>query len=181
MDRLFLAVPIDEPTRSTLAEQLRRALPDGLPGRVVPPGSWHFTLRFLGDTREEAAATVSEEIRGAALPPAFQLRFDRCGAFPRPARASVLWLGVSSGAAEMTRLAQAAESAARAAGFPPERRPFSPHLTLSRLREPRDLRPLLEGIPPLDATMEVREIALYRSHLGRGPARYEAVQRFPLG
>ena len=180
MSRLFVGVPLTAGARAALSEHLGRALPGGLPGRPVPPQNWHLTLRFLGETGPEAASTMTAALHDAVRTPSFRVVFEGCGAFPRPARASVLWIGVSAGAAELTALATAAEGAARAAGFPPERKPFTPHLTLSRLRTPEDVRAVLDRVPPAGVAMEVEEVVLYRSHLGGGPPRYEAVERFAL-
>lgn len=176
--RLFLAVPLTEAIRAGLTAELARA--GTLPGRTVAPGSWHLTLRFLGDTPADARDRLRRELQSAAPGRPFSIRFGGYGAFPRPDRATVLWLGVADGLEPLGRLAEAAESAARRAGFLAERRPFRAHLTLSRLRDPADVRPLLRRLPPWDATMPVEEMVLFRSHLGGGPPRYEPVERYPL-
>lgn len=179
--RLFVAVPLVPEVREALSAHLRAAFPEGLPGRAAPPDNWHLTLRFLGDATPESADAVTRELNAAPLPPPFVARFGEPGAFPRPARATVLWLGVAEGAQRLHELASTVEEAARRAGFPPERRPFAPHLTLSRLRDPADLRGVLHRLPPFASPLPVREAILYRSHLGGGPPRYEAAQRFALG
>ena len=81
----------------------------------------------------------------------------------------------------LQELARIAEDAARAAGFAPERTSWKPHLTVSRIQPPRDVTRVIERVPPLDVGMRVGDVALFRSHLGGGPARYEAVERFALG
>ncbi len=180
-DRLFLAVPVTDAIRAELQNHLRQALAgERLPGRVVPAENWHLTLRFLGDTEAGARERLLSELQAATLGNRFELEFGRCGAFPRPARASVLWLGVAQGEALLRALAAEVESAVGRAGWMPENRPFSPHLTLSRIQPPRDLRELLAAAPAFPLRMPVQEVALFRSRLGRGPARYEALERFPL-
>src|SRR5690606_558822 len=110
-----------------------------LPGRVVPPENWHLTLRFLGATPASAAARVVEELEAAPLGAPFEIRLGALGAFPRPARATVLWMGLRAGEGPLGDLAAAVEVAVRRAGIAPEDRPFSPHLTLARLRSPQDV------------------------------------------
>jgi RNA 2',3'-cyclic 3'-phosphodiesterase len=181
-DRLFLGIALPDELQSKLDDHLRRALePDTLPGRVVPPANWHLTLRFLGDTPPAQAEQLRRHLRGADLGPGFAIRFGTCGAFPRAARASVLWLGIQQGAEPLGHLASVVEHAARQAGFRAENHPFRAHLTLSRLQPPRDLRPLLQTLPAFPEPMQVHTLTLFRSHLGRGPARYEAVEEFGLG
>jgi 2'-5' RNA ligase len=112
--------------------------------------------------------------------PAFALRWGSLGAFPRPRRANVLWLGVDQGESAAESLAVAVEEAAEAAGFPPEDRPFRSHLTLSRLRPDQDVAAVLDAVPPLGLAMAVDRVVLYQSHLGPGGPRYEEVEAFPL-
>lgn len=181
-ERLFLAVELPEDAREKLAAHLRDGLGGRpLPGRAVAPASWHLTLRFLGGTPAERRAELVRAMREAHPGGGFALRFGGLGAFPRPARATVLWLGVEEGAERLGALAAVAEDAARRAGFPAEERPFSAHLTLSRIRPAQDVRPLLERVPAFRERIPVDAIVLFRSHLGPGGARYEAVERFPLG
>jgi len=176
--RLFLAVPLPDRVREELADHLA-AHP--LPGRAVPPANWHLTLRFLGDTDAEEAERLAATLAAAAFPAAFEVRLGGFGAFPRPARARVAWLGLVAGTEPLAELAAAVEAAVRRAGLPAEHRPFSPHLTLARLRDPQDVRAALAALPPFEAVVPVHEVVLHRSHLGAGPPRYEAVRRFALG
>lgn len=81
----------------------------------------------------------------------------------------------------MAGIAAVAEEVVRTAGFPAETRPYQAHLTLSRLREPLDVRPYLSSLPPLHTPMPITEVVLFRSHLGSGPPRYEPLVRIPLG
>ena len=179
--RLFVGVPLTEAARTAIDGQLRRWMPDGVPGRPVPAANWHLTLRFLGATRADQLASVVRHLRGAHLGDAFDVGFGGLGAFSRPRSARVLWIGLTDGVERMKALARIAEEAARAAGFEPEEKSFKPHLTLSRIQPPRDVTAAIQRVPPLDLRMPVQELVVFRSHLGGGPARYEAVERFGLG
>lgn len=176
MQRLFLAVPLTEGPRREIAA----ALPADLPGRPVPSHNWHLTLRFLGDTPPEQRERLVAELERAPLGGPLPLRFGALGAFPHPRRPRVLWLGVGEGADALATLAAATEDAARRAGFAPADKPFTPHLTLSRIRTPRSVATLLEAATPLDVSMQVDRVVLYHSHLGGGPARHEEAAGFPL-
>lgn len=180
MARLFLALPLTEDARQGISHHLRRALAHPLPGRVVRPENWHLTLRFLGEVEETAADRVIREVDAADRGPAFTARWGSLGAFPRPRRANVLWVGLERGAEEAERLAAVVEEAVEAAGFPPEERPFRSHLTLSRLRPDQDVSAVLAAVTPVGLDMAVDRVVLYRSHLGPGGPRYEEVEVFPL-
>lgn len=177
MDRLFLGVAVPDEVRRDLRAWLEAL---EVPGRVVPPENWHLTLRFLGDTPREAAERLTAALGAVRLGGRFDVALDGLGAFPRAARATVLWLGVGEGAGALRSLAARVEEAIRPAGFEPEPRPFTPHLTLSRIQPPRDVRPTVEDASPFEGRMPVEAVVLFRSHLGRGPARYEELARFPL-
>lgn len=179
--RLFIGVPLTDEARRGIEAHLRRWMPDGVPGRAVPAASWHLTLRFLGATRTDQLAAVVRHLRGADLGGAFQVGFGGLGAFSRPRSARVLWIGLTEGVERMQGLARAAEDAARAAGFAAEEKGFKPHLTISRIQPPRDVAAAIQRVPPLELRMPVREVVVFRSHLGGGPARYEAIERFSLG
>jgi 2'-5' RNA ligase len=175
VERLFVAVPLTEQARARIAAGL-----PSLPGRLVPPQNWHFTLRFLGDTDARSRDALIATLRATRLGSKFSIRFDGLGAFPRVKRARIIWLGVTDGAQKLISLAEVVESVARRSGFVAEKRPFKPHLTLTRVEPPRAVTDILNSQPPLAVTMPVTEIALIRSSLGTGPARYEIVETFVL-
>jgi 2'-5' RNA ligase len=178
--RLFIGVPLTEEARRAIEQHLRTSMPDGIPGRAVPAANWHLTLRFLGATRADPLSAIVRHLRAAELGDAFEIGFGGLGAFSRPRSARVLWIGVTGGVERMKALARIAEDAARAAGFAPAENSFKPHLTLSRIQPPRDVTRAIAGVRPLNLRMPVREVVLFRSHLGSGPVRYEVVERFAL-
>ncbi len=182
VERLFIGVPLTRETRGALGTHLAEALGDRrLPGRPVPPENWHLTLRFLGRTERVQYEKLLRALEEARLGEAFVLGLSSLGAFPRPARATVLWMGIDRGEEELAALAaQVAETVERA-GFPPEERPFAAHLTLSRIRPHQDVRSLIEKVPPFAWRQQVERLVVFRSHLGgRGPARYEELESFAL-
>jgi 2'-5' RNA ligase len=180
-ERLFLAVALDDDTRQALAARLAAVAGDGLPGKVVAPDNWHLTLRFLG-----ATPAVSRDLLLAALEDGldqqrFAVRLTGLGAFPRPKAATVLWVGVDDPAGGLAGLAEACEGAARAVGFDPEERPFHPHVTLARLRPPRDVVALVARSEPAGVRLTVDAVTLYRSRLGgRAGTSYEVVDAIEL-
>lgn len=179
--RLFLAVDIDEDVRHGLVAHLTAHLGGAeLPGSSPPAENWHITLRFLGQVSPTGYDKLLARLDEADLGASFELGFTGLGAFPKAARATVLWLGIGRGAEELTQLAAAAEEAAVSAGSMPEERPYHPHLTLSRIRPQQDVRELLEQVPEFPLVQMVSQLTVFQSHLGGGPAAYEALERFDL-
>ncbi len=97
----------------------------------------------------------------------------------------MVWIGIAGEVEALAGLASEVGRRLAPLGFPPEDRPFSPHLTLGRAREGRGA-PGLGGALAQVASMEgapwrATELVLYRSHLAPSGARYEALDRFALG
>ena len=99
--RLFLAAALDDDTRHALATFVSAPGMPEIPGRRVPPPNWHITLRFLGRStsvqQELVLATLDEELDVSA----FEIGFGGIGAFPYPAKATVVWLAVEHGGQEL--------------------------------------------------------------------------------
>lgn len=129
MIRLFVALDLPPSLRTQLS-----FMAGGLPGaRWTPPENYHVTLRFIGEVppyqAEEADAALS-----ALRAPGFQLTLAGVGTFSkggRGSKATSLWAGVERTPA-LEHLQSKVETALQRAGFEPERRRFSPHVTLAR-------------------------------------------------
>jgi 2'-5' RNA ligase len=174
LKRLFLAVPVDPAVQSMLSQHLSSL---SIPGKVVPPANWHLTVRFLGWLDQIRTEIVTSSVDGADLGKPFQLVLGGMGAFPRPGRAGVVWLGLARGEAELARLNRVTEEAAQAAGLEGEERPFASHLTLSRIRPPADVSPLVEGYRAQPFGWKAQELILFQSRPG---PEYLEVERFRL-
>jgi len=182
--RTFLAIRVGDEVEAAiyrLIEELR-APNDGV--AWARRDKLHVTLKFLGAAIEparlaplaEAVAAVSD----AAV--AFQVRTRGIGAFPNLRRPRVLWTGLESQA--LVRLATQVEEAAAHLGFEPAQRPWAPHLTIARIRDPRRVGSLLGRLQAANQSefgeSSVDEIALYRSHLASNGSRYERLATFRL-
>lgn len=158
-----------------------RARQDSPDLRWSEPDGWHVTLAFLGDTDPSEVSGLVSALRGVAEGvTAFRLETGGVGAFPRPGAAQAIWYGVSDPDHQLTDLAAGVQSAVLPSS---ERARFRPHLTLarSRVRGGEPLGSWLAALDPPPGALTVDGLTLFRSHLGRGPARYEALARLPLG
>ena len=175
--RVFAAVDLPTEVRMSLADRLAHL---DLPGRIAPPENWHVTLRFLGSVDTVTLERFIGSLSGMDLHHPFRIRLGGFGAFPNPKKATVLWVGVEAGSAELTELAGASEEAAQIAGLVADERPFRPHLTLGRIRPPEDIRRLLESAERLRLEWLCEAIVVYQSHLGGHNARYEPLEIISL-
>ena len=129
--RLFVAVDLPDEVKDQLVA-LKTDLPDAV---WVKRPALHLTLRFLGDRIDPIRVTPIQLALASIRADAFPLALSGTGRFPsgtrRPAR--VLWVGLSDQPA-LLALHAAVERALIPADFAPEDRPFSPHVTLARLK-----------------------------------------------
>lgn len=179
--RCFVAVPIGRELRATLAPAVAAwsERPDLAGLRWSEPESWHVTLAFLGAVPATDVPRVAGALETAGLgAEASELPTGGVGGFPSVSRARVAWYGVSDPAERLRSLAEAVRHALALPGSAP----FHGHVTLARARStPVELRPWVESAAPPEGSLVVDRIELMRSHLGRGPARYEVLATTPLG
>lgn len=174
MIRAFVAVPIEEAVVRRRLLGARSLLPPLKGLRWIPEGQLHFTLKFLGEIEDGRVPAARAATAAAASSVPFRLTLEGLGAFPPRGPARVLWAGCGEGAGALTALARAVEEAFAAEGFPREERPFSPHLTLGRVKDPgsgQRLSRVLATVPsePFGAVL-VSTLVLFRSDLtARGP------------
>jgi RNA 2',3'-cyclic 3'-phosphodiesterase len=188
--RLFFAIPVPAEARARvggLMEQVQAAVGNGTARiRWVRVDGLHLTLRFLGPTPAERLPALEEAADSVARADApFDVGLDGGGAFPSIARPRTLWVGVTDGADRLAALADRLTRACLQDGQPLETRPFAPHLTIGRtdgLRQgPMAARALQEAAEGLRVAFRADRLILFRSLLGGGPARYEALHEARLG
>jgi 2'-5' RNA ligase len=108
----------------------------GEPIRWVRTEILHLTLRFLGETAPDVLDRVrrgAEECGSAWR--SFDLLVQGLGCFPDDRRPRVIWAGAADESGSLAMISEDLERVARTAGFPPELRPFSAHLTLGRIKD----------------------------------------------
>ena len=181
--RLFFAVELPDDVRGAAAAhaaRLRRDFPEAR-ASWPRPESLHLTLKFLGETDAARVDTLSRaaSVTAAGLAP-FALTVEGAGTFPPRGAARVLWLGVRDDSGQLSQLQRRLEDVCAVEGFAPEPKPYKPHLTLARLRAPRDAAALSEAhrrAPFGPHTFQVPDFVLMRSDLGPGGSRYTPVLR----
>ena len=189
--RAFVAVELPGPVRRALAglvQGLRGARMAGL--KPVDPNGIHLTLKFLGDVPtakiDSVVAAVASAVKDERR---LTVRLGGVGVFPSRDRPRVLWMGVEDQGRSLLDMHRRLDEALERLAFPRDRREFSPHLTVARLRDgtsPAERRRAAEalfaakgiesGLP-----IEVKSLSLMRSILSSDGARYERLARIPLG
>lgn len=138
--RLFAALDLPAGVVDRLIEVVKR-LRAHLPRnsvRWVQTEGIHLTVRFYGETQAEQVTALHDSLTKAAigLNP-IELKLSGLGVFPNAVAPRVIWAGVVGAVDSVQKLQTALETDARALGFRPETRPFTPHLTLGRVNQLR--------------------------------------------
>jgi RNA 2',3'-cyclic 3'-phosphodiesterase len=177
--RTFIALPLPAEVKASIGDLRREGppLPRGL--RWSRLEQTHLTLVFLGDlTDDELRGVVDRAREVAAATRPFDADLGGVGAFPRPERARVAWVGWGRGADGVARLRVALT---RSLDRPPDPRPFAPHVTVARARTPVDVGAWLAAAPPYRSpAWRVTAVEVMASELGAGGAAHTVVARCPL-
>ncbi len=182
--RVFVAVQLPAPQRAALEVSVAGLREYGLSNvRWVRSEGIHLTLKFLGDIPTSQIGEATTAVRhSAAESHPFRLQLGTLGVFPNLKGARVLWCGVKGDMESLSKLQEGTESALQLLGYPRENRPFSPHLTLGRIREGgrssdmTQLQQVLDNcVPRHRESWLVTEVSLMRTTSMPGGSRYDVV------
>ncbi len=175
--RAFLAIPLPQQLRDSVSafqRQLQTQIPDA---RWVRPKNLHLTLHFFGEIGEESLEKIKVSVlsvKGCRRP--FLVEVKGLGAFPHLHRPRILWLGLEP-KAQLRQIHHDCSKALHQAGAATETRPYSPHLTIGRLRQPQlGLTDLFSSAGQTHiGRLPVDKLVLFESRLQPGGAEH-----FPL-
>ncbi len=190
MTRTFIALEFNEAVQRHLSEVIRE-MAAALPAlRWVNPAGIHLTLAFLGELDDERLGQVIAATEAAARDAQpFTYRLTQPGIFGSPRSPRVLWMGIEDQVGRLNQLQRALNRQLEQRSFETEKRPFSPHLTLARIKAPltpdeqQTLQRLLAD-PRLtrpSPPYHVNALAVMKSDLARTGARYSAIKEVPFG
>lgn len=174
--RLFIAIELPAELKAALG-RLRAEIAGA---RWVPGEQIHLTLAFLGEVAEERLEQLTAALARIQSSP-FRLSFSGTGCFPDHRRPRVLWIGLEP-EAHLQQLAAQTHAALLACGIPQEERPFSPHITLARLKmaPPGAADRFLHQQKQTLSPFAVQEFTLFQSRLTPQGALHTPLRVFPL-
>jgi len=189
--RSFIAIELPQETKSELAhlqERLKQAC-GYCPAKWVAVESIHLTLNFLGDVPLSRLDDIKNAVvRAADASDTFELALDGLGAFPNLERPHIVWVGLSGNIEKLSKIQKRLEQLLAGLGFSPEIRPFSPHLTLARVRDEAsaaDKKRLGQAISSTtcknDCSIPVRQVSLIKSQLTPAGPIYTVISSATLG
>jgi 2'-5' RNA ligase len=174
--RTFIAVSISQEKRNLIADYQRQLKSLGGDVRWVRPEGIHITLKFLGDVPGSKTGEIEKNLRTVVqgLNP-FSVSLEGCGGFPNLRKPRVLWIGIKEGAEQLSRLAEDIDHLLHQIGFEKEKRSYSAHLTLGRVRSPQNMDKIIETMltkPFQGGQFSVDSIHLMKSDLRPSGAVY---------
>ena len=184
--RAFLAVdPPEEIFREIIGiqERLKKTIKGDI--RWVRPEGIHLTLKFFGYVYQSDVANISLVVKNnVADMKTLMLNVRNVGAFPTTTRPRVLWLGIDGDTDPLISLQAEMDTGFQEYGFKKEDRPFRPHLTLARVKEPKGLIGLAEAVKKngdyVAGSFSVSGLTLFKSDLKPTGAIYTKLSYFPF-
>jgi 2'-5' RNA ligase len=178
--RAFVAVDLASAVKIQIGQIMGQLKPLGSMIRWVRPEGMHLTLKFLGEIAEDRLTTVYRAVEQsvAGISP-FSFVLAGLGGFPNLRRPRVIWLGVPRGGESLKRLQEQVENQLAQCGFPAEKRGYSPHLTIGRVKSLHGIQPLLDRLSSISFESEeipVSAVKVMRSQLRPTGAEYSALK-----
>lgn len=184
--RLFWAVNLTGELKKKIISFSRELAVPGLKAAWVSENNLHLTLVFLGDTESGLIGPMETAVKKSmqGFTP-FELDFGAPGFFPAAGNPRVLWLGLGGGVDKLKILQGKVQSSLTTIGFVPEPRPFSPHLTLARIKAPAgtvalQARVKSMGHRVIEGSLRVDAVELMQSRLAPGGSIYTPLVRVAL-
>lgn len=182
--RSFIAIPIHDEIKRSLGKLIATLRESGADIKWVRPDNLHLTLKFLGNIDDTQVTSITNRLDtiGENNSP-FSFKLSGTGTFPGPGRPRVIWVGLK-GFEPATGLFREIDDAMADEEFEREKRPFSPHITIGRVRSQRGIAKLMEELVKYkDAgfgTQDVESLHLMKSVLKPGGAEYSLLHKAPL-
>ena len=182
--RTFIAVELPENIKKKIEEVQNPLKKTDTYVSWVKPENVHLTLKFLGEVEENKIEDVfygtEKALKGAK---SLSLSLKNLGCFPNLKRPRVVWVGVEKGKEELSFLQKNIQEELSKLGYPKEDRAFSPHLTIGRVKSPKNIEKLVKLIEKTDfQTEEVKidEVVVMKSQLHPQGAIYTPLKKVKL-
>ncbi len=182
--RCFIAIDLPAGVKAELTRMQKGFASWPVKVKWVEEQNLHLTLKFLGDVTGPQIADLQAGLAKVSLAHRrFKISIRGFGAFPGTRNPKVIWAGIDDPKQELEQLWLGIEDELAGRGFNPEVRPFSPHLTLGRVKDPRPgpgFQSILPNLGIAGCLVPVTEIKLMESRLSRSGPTYTCLQSFAL-
>ncbi|MDP2158585.1 MAG: RNA 2',3'-cyclic phosphodiesterase [Nitrospirota bacterium] len=183
--RSFISIELSDDIRRSMADLIAELRKAGADVTWVPAEKIHLTLKFLGNTDESLIPKIKERISNKLLHyNAFYINISGIGCFPSEKRPRVLWVGIERSDI-LQSIQKEIDTEVAGLGFAREDRPFSPHLTIGRVRSQKGVAEMLRRFAEFRTTdfgaVEVKSIHIMKSELKPAGAEHTSLAEIPIG
>ena len=187
--RVFTGIELDPAVvragADLIDELARRATRQSPQARIawVLPDRLHITVRFIGQTDDATYRRIQAAVSAPIDMPPFAVKIHALGSFPPRGAPRVIWAGIGDDEARLSAVEREITARLSTVGVPPESRPYSPHLTLGRIKEADGLKAtaLFQGLSGIVlGTTTVEAITLFESRVSSKGAVYVPLLKTPL-
>jgi len=186
--RAFIAIELPQDIKNAISRLQSKLKASGADVKWVAPSNIHLTLKFLGeidDKTKDGICILLKEI--AARTQIFTIRLGGLGAFPNIRSPRIIWIGLALGHDQTKTIVDELENNLEKYGISRETKPFSSHITIGRIRSPKNMQQLTRGLSEMETKgseesgeFKAGKITLYKSTLlPQGPI-YEVIQEANL-
>jgi 2'-5' RNA ligase len=168
--RTFIAIELSPEIKDELADIQAQLKTSNADVKWVKPQAMHLTLKFLGNITQEKIEEVKKALD--TISPnhkPFEISLFQIGGFPKLEYPRVIWVGIDKGCSRAEAIAKDVVEGLSNIGFEKEKRPFTAHLTLGRVKSPKGRNELVSKMKALDfkpsASCTIDKITLFQSTL----------------
>ncbi len=177
--RAFLSIEIDDKNLLAQIQTIQLKLDQtAAKMKIVKEGNIHFTLRFFGDTIRPRLDQIKARLDEIDFNQ-FEIEVAGVGSFPNKRRPRIIWVGVTQNASKVMSLKDEIDSSLIDVGYQPEKREYTPHATIARVRHVKDSRRIADNLESLaDAIigkMNVTRVTMMKSTLTPSGPIYESL------
>jgi RNA 2',3'-cyclic 3'-phosphodiesterase len=181
--RSFVSIDLDDERVLSQVESIMSSLLSlGGDLKPVEPQNIHLTLKFLGNVTPVKLGEVKSALAQVTFPP-FSLEITGAGAFPNLKRMNVIWVGIGEGWSQVELIFEQTEKLLHQLGFSRETRPFSPHITVARVKSGRNRDEITAFLSHLAdesfGTFPVESVRLKQSVLSPSGPKYSTLFEVP--
>jgi 2'-5' RNA ligase len=175
--RAFLSIDIENQSLLFQIQNIQKKLDQtAAKMTIVKSENVHFTLLFFGDTSLTRLDQIQTCLDGIKIDP-FDIEVVGVGSFPNKRRPRIIWIGVAHNASKILYLKNEIDSSLIELGYQPEKREYTPHATIARVRHVKDSKRIADNLESLSkeviGTMTVTKIKMMKSTLTPSGPIYE--------
>lgn len=180
--RCFLAFDIEnEDVLGRLVNLQQLLLKTGASMKIVHPENIHITMRFLGNVTYDFIKKISNKIQEIEFN-SFHAEIEGVGVFPNMRRPRVVWVGINKGSEKLIKISDQIEPLLQELGLRPDFKNFSPHLTIARVKSPKNKDRLIDFVKKNSGynfgDIKITSLKLKKSDLSRAGPIYATIKQF---